>query len=75
MLYYYHKTGNFQGGCGKMLRPIKWKTSLDIMTREETEALHAASLRILSQSGILMPLPQKIYDQLASKNKYSWQTC
>ena len=48
-----------------MLRPIKWKTSLDIMTREETEALHAASLRILSQSGILMPLPQKIYDQLA----------
>ncbi|MDY6827267.1 MAG: trimethylamine methyltransferase family protein [Bacillota bacterium] len=39
------------------IRPVRYKTTLDLLTTEEAEAVNRASLDILEKVGVKMPLP------------------
>lgn len=47
-----------------MIKPVKWKANLTVLTEQEIEQIHRASLRILSETGVLMPLRAARYQQL-----------
>lgn len=43
-----------------MIKPVQWKTRLELLSAEEVQTIHTASLRILERTGLLMPLsPQR----------------
>lgn len=39
-----------------MLKPIKWREPLEVMSSQDVEMIHEASLGILAKTGIVMPL-------------------
>jgi len=48
-----------------MIYPVQWKTSLDIIPREDLLKIHEASLNILDRTGVVMPLPDERLADLA----------
>lgn len=42
-----------------MIKPVKWKANFSIFSEYEIETIHKASLKILMDTGILMPLTSK----------------
>ncbi len=39
-----------------MIKPVEWKTPFQFLTEEEIQTIHRASLRIMEQTGLVMPL-------------------
>jgi trimethylamine--corrinoid protein Co-methyltransferase len=43
-----------------LIKPVQWKTRLELLSVDEIRAIHVASLRIMERTGLLMPLsPQR----------------
>ena len=47
-----------------MINAVRWKSTMEILTPEEINAIHEASLHILETTGIVMPLADAKYDYL-----------
>jgi trimethylamine--corrinoid protein Co-methyltransferase len=47
-----------------MINAVQWKSEMEVLTPGEVVAIHEASLHILWQTGILMPLDDAKYDRL-----------
>ncbi|MEL7563497.1 MAG: trimethylamine methyltransferase family protein, partial [Dehalobacterium sp.] len=47
-----------------MINAVRWKSEMEVLTPEEVSKIHEASLHILWQTGILMPLDAEKYDRL-----------
>ena len=60
------------------IRPVRYRTVLDLLTAEEAEAIHQASLDILENVGVKMPLPDAL-DVLgqcgADVDGRTWRVC
>lgn len=39
-----------------MIKPVKWKKPVELLSQEDLEKIHIASLEILEKTGIIMPL-------------------
>jgi trimethylamine:corrinoid methyltransferase-like protein len=39
-----------------MIKPVSWKTRLELLSGPEIQAIHEASLRIMERTGLVMPL-------------------
>jgi len=39
-----------------MIKPVKWRRTLELLSEDEVRSIHEASLRILERTGIVMPL-------------------
>ena len=46
-----------------MIEPVKWKSRFQLLAEEEIRTIHTASLRILEQTGLIMPLSRARQDQ------------
>ena len=46
-----------------MIKPVRWKTRLELLSTEEAQAIHAASLRIMERTGLEMPLSRARQEQ------------
>jgi trimethylamine--corrinoid protein Co-methyltransferase len=46
-----------------LIRPVKWKTRLELLSAEEVRGIHEASLRIMERIGLVMPLSPARQDQ------------
>lgn len=50
-----------------MIKPLKWKAELTLLDSDEVAVIHLASLRILDEVGVVMPLGEERYELLESK--------
>lgn len=48
-----------------MIRPVEWKTGLQLLSNEDLLKIHEASLHILEHTGMAMPLGEKRLDDLS----------
>ncbi|NJN95852.1 MAG: hypothetical protein HC875_17970 [Anaerolineales bacterium] len=39
-----------------MIKPVHWKTRLELLSPAEVQTIHAASLQIMERTGLKMPL-------------------
>ncbi len=46
-----------------MIKPVQWKTRLELLSEQEVRAIHEASLRIMERTGLELPLSQARLDQ------------
>ncbi len=46
-----------------MIRPATWKAQFDLLTWDEVRTIHEATLQVMEQTGLLMPLSKKRQDQ------------
>lgn len=46
-----------------MIKPVRWKTRLELVSGDEIQAIHQASLRIMERTGLIMPLSRERQDQ------------
>jgi trimethylamine--corrinoid protein Co-methyltransferase len=46
-----------------LIKPVKWKTRLELLSAEEVRGIHEASLRIMERIGLVMPLSAARQDQ------------
>jgi trimethylamine--corrinoid protein Co-methyltransferase len=46
-----------------MIKPVKWKTRLELISPEQVNAIHQASLRIMGRTGLVMPMSPARQDQ------------
>jgi len=42
-----------------VIKPVKWKTRLELLSADEVRAIHEASLRIMERTGLEMPLSKE----------------
>ena len=47
-----------------MIKPVQWKTDLQLLSNKDILQIHTASLQILEQTGVLMPLEENRLNQL-----------
>ena len=47
-----------------MVAPVNWKANLTLLTEDEVQRIHQASLTILDQTGMALELPDHRYDHL-----------
>jgi len=45
-----------------MIKPVPWKTRLELLSGPEIQAIHEASLRIMERTGLIMPLSRERRD-------------
>ena len=48
-----------------MIRPVTWKTRYAPLDGDQLEKIHAASMTVLQNTGVVMPLADEQYDRLA----------
>ena len=48
-----------------MIKPVTWKTRLELLSGPEIQAIHEASLRIMERTGLIMPLSGQRQEQAA----------
>ena len=48
-----------------MIKPVLWKTHLELVSGPEIRAIHEASLRIMERTGLIMPLSPERQEQAA----------
>jgi trimethylamine:corrinoid methyltransferase-like protein len=46
-----------------MIRPVRWKTRHELISRSEVQAIHDASLRVMERTGLEMPLSKTRREQ------------
>ena len=46
-----------------MIKPVQWKTRLELLSDQEVRAIHEASLRVMERTGLVMPLNKQRQDQ------------
>ncbi len=46
-----------------MIKPVQWKTRLELLSSQEVQAIHEASLRIMERTGLMMPLSKERQEQ------------
>ncbi len=46
-----------------LIKPVQCKTRLELLSAQEVQAIHAASLKIMERTGLVMPLSQERRDQ------------
>jgi trimethylamine:corrinoid methyltransferase-like protein len=46
-----------------LIKPVQWKTRLELLSAPEVQAIHEASLKIMERTGLVMPLSQERRDQ------------
>jgi len=46
-----------------LIKPVPWKTHLELLSPSEIQAIHEASLRIMERTGLVMPLSRERQDQ------------
>jgi len=48
-----------------VIKPVTWKTRLELLSGPEIQAIHEASLRIMERTGLIMPLSGQRQEQAA----------
>jgi len=48
-----------------LIKPVSWKTRLELLSGPEIQAIHEASLRIMERTGLVMPLDPEREEQAA----------
>jgi len=48
-----------------LIKPVSLKTRLELLSRDEVQAIHEASLRIMERTGLVMPLSRERQEQAA----------
>jgi trimethylamine--corrinoid protein Co-methyltransferase len=46
-----------------LIKPVPWKTRLELLSGPEIQAIHEASLRIMERTGLIMPLSRERREQ------------
>ncbi|KPK07877.1 MAG: hypothetical protein AMJ56_12625, partial [Anaerolineae bacterium SG8_19] len=46
-----------------MIKPVTWKSRFQLLTPAEIRIIHTASLKILEQTGLIMPLSRARQEQ------------
>lgn len=47
-----------------MIKPVRWKNRLELLSADEVQTIHAASLSIMERTGLVMPLSPKRREQV-----------